>query len=396
MSVRVLVADKLDPTAFDGLDGIEAELRPELGAADIPGVIAGFDVLIVRSTKVTRAAIEAADRLALIVRAGSGTNNIDVEAASERAVYVANCPGKNAVAVAELAMALILAADRAVPDNVADLRAGRWDKAKYSKARGLKGQRLGLVGFGNIARAVAARAQAFGMEVCAYSRSLTQGAAAELGVQRAGSLAELFSGSDIVSLHVPASAETEGMVSAELVASMPGGALLVNTSRAAVWDEAAVLEAAKEGRIRVATDVISGEPEHKSGAVEHPFAGVSGVYCTHHIGASTAQAQAEIAAAAVEAVRVFASSGAVPNAVNLCPEDSDPSTLVVRHLDEVGVLANVLSALSAAGINVGEMNNTIFVGRRAACAKLAVAPRPDEAALQKVRGLARVIAADLL
>src|SRR5213595_2976993 len=174
--MKVLVADPFEQSGLDGLKAIGCRVvyQPDVSADELPHAIrdTGVDVLIVRSTAVTAAALEAGS-LSLVVRAGAGYNTIDVAAASRRGIYVSNCPGKNSVAVAELAFALILALDRRIADNVIALRAGMWNKAEFSKARGLYGRTLGLIGVGQIAREMIPRAQAFGMKVIAWSRSLT-------------------------------------------------------------------------------------------------------------------------------------------------------------------------------------------------------------------------------
>src|SRR6188472_981534 len=171
--MKVLVADKFEKSGIDGLKaaGCEVVYEPDLKDDTLTQAIAstGADVLVVRGTKVTADVLDAG-RLSLIVRAGAGYNTIDVAGASARGIYVSNCPGKNAIAVAELAFALILALDRRVPDNVSDLRAGTWNKKEYSKARGLYGRTIGLLGYGNIGQEVAKRAHAFGMPVLVWSR----------------------------------------------------------------------------------------------------------------------------------------------------------------------------------------------------------------------------------
>lgn len=398
MATRVLLADKLQPGAFDDLEaqGVLIDERPELTQASLPEHIADAKVLVVRSTQVDAKAIEAARELALIVRAGSGVNNIDVDAASRRGIYVANCPGKNSVAVAELTMGLIIALDRRIADNVSDLRAGKWDKAGYSKAQGLKGQRLGLVGFGSIAQEVAQRARGFELEVLAFSRSLGEAQAKRHGVTRAASLEQIFRASDIVSLHVPASGSTKKMVTAELMDLMPKGAMLINTSRHDVVDNAALLERAKAGRLRVGTDVFVNEPEGKNGAFEDELGKLPNVYGTHHIGASTQQAQDEIAAAAVEAVRAFLLRGEILNAVNIATQPPVQGTLVVRHLDRVGVLASILSTLRGQHINVETMENVVFEGGQAACARIRVAQRPSDETVAELTAHEHVIAVELI
>src|SRR5207248_2193519 len=169
------------------------------------------DILVVRGTKVTESMLEAGP-VKLVVRAGAGYNTIDVSAASKRGIYVSNCPGKNSIAVAELAFALILALDRRVADNVIALRAGVWNKTEFSKARGLFGRTLGLIGVGQIGREMIPRAQALGLTVIAWSRSLTEEMATELGIQRRESIGDVARDADIVSVHLPLTKETRSMV----------------------------------------------------------------------------------------------------------------------------------------------------------------------------------------
>src|SRR6186997_3304202 len=193
--MKVLVADKFEKSGIEGLKaaGCEVVYEPDLKDDSLTQAVAktGADVLVVRSTKVTAPMMDAG-RLSLIVRAGAGYNTIDVAAASKRGIYVSNCPGKNAIAVAELAFALILALDRRVPDNVAELRGGRWNKKEYSKAQGLYGRTLGLLGVGSIGQEMIRRAAGFGLDVVIWSRrfdgqerALTDLEARELGVEPA-------------------------------------------------------------------------------------------------------------------------------------------------------------------------------------------------------------------
>src|SRR5262249_20535993 len=175
------------------------------------------DVLVVRSTEVP-AEVLRAGRLGLVVRAGAGYNTIDVKTASELGIYVSNCPGKNSIAVAELAFGLILALDRRIPDNVADLRAGAWNKSEYSKAAGLCGRTLGVVGLGHIGREVVRRAQGFGLAVVGWSRSLDDAAAEALGIKRLPSPLAVASAADIVTLHLALKPETRGLAGREFFA----------------------------------------------------------------------------------------------------------------------------------------------------------------------------------
>src|SRR6266446_8120021 len=201
----VLIADKFEQSGRDGLQAIGCEIsfQPDLKDDALVEAIgtAKPDVLVVRGTKVTDAML-AAGPLKLIVRAGAGYNTIDVAAASRRGIYVSNCPGKNSIAVAELAFALILALDRRIPDAVVALRAGQWNKKEFSQARGLFGRKLGLVGLGSIAQEMIPRARAFGMPVVAWSRSLTSEKASALGVEYKESPVAVAGSSDIVSVHL--------------------------------------------------------------------------------------------------------------------------------------------------------------------------------------------------
>jgi D-3-phosphoglycerate dehydrogenase len=393
---RVLIADHLEKEAIDDLTsaGAEVDVRPGLDTAQLLDAVRGAKVLIVRSREVGRPVIEAGTSLGLIVRAGSGVNTIDVEAASARGIYVANCPGKNSVAVAELAIGLMLALDRRIPDNVFEIRRGKWAKGELSKARGLEGQRLGLVGFGSIAREVAARARAMDMEVMAYSRTLTLEDAERAGVTRATELAQIFA-CPVVSLHLPLTAQTRGMITRDLLRRMPAGALFINTARAEIVDEAALYEVAKEGRIAVGTDVLSGEPQGKAGDFTHRLASLPNVYVTHHIGASTDQAQRKVAKAAAAIVVRYLETGIAENTVNVNVNPPIQGMIEVRHLDKVGVLADVLGVLERAEINVETMENVVFTGGVGACARIRVSRRPDDGVVRALTGVEHVLGVDL-
>ena len=373
--MRVLVADSFESSGLDALRASGCEVVHEPGLKDEALVArvaeAAPEVLIVRSTKVPEAVL-AAGPLKLVVRAGAGYNTIDVAAASRRGIYVSNCPGKNSVAVAELAFALISSLDRRIADNVADLRAGVWNKSEYGKAKGLYGRTLGLIGLGGIGSAMVSRAQAFGMPVVAWSRSLTDERAAELGITRLDSVLDVARAADVVSVHLALNADTRGLLGADFFAALPQGAFFINTSRGEVIDEAALAEAVRAKGIRAGLDVFANEPGSGSGEFHPAIVDLPGVYGTHHIGASTDQAQRAIADEAVRIVRVFAETGTVPNVVNLARATPATSTLVIRHLDRPGVLAAALDAISTAGLNVQEMENVVFEGGEAAVARIDV------------------------
>lgn len=320
--MKILFADKFQTPYLEQLRqrGHDCDFQPDLGADDLPGAIGDAEVVIVRSTRVTRAAIEAGDRLRLIIRAGAGTNTIDKAAASERNVAVCNVPGKNAVAVAELAFGLILSIDRNIPDNVADLRQGRWDKKTYSKAEGIMGRKLGIVGLGGIGIALAERGAVFGMDVHVVDKpSRDADTTARLDAIRATRVPDLdtlVARCDVVSFHVPATPETTGMINDDLLAKFQDGAILINTARGEIVDEDALLRALDNKGMRAGLDVFNNEPGAAQGAFDSPLARHPRVYGTHHIGASTEQAQNAIAAEVVDMIADF-ERGNVRHCVNL-------------------------------------------------------------------------------
>ncbi len=381
--MKVLVADAFPRERLAEIEalGLSVDHRPGLTAGELPGAMAGVGALVVRSKQVTAEVFERADALSLVVRAGAGVNTIDVAAASKVGVYVANCPGQNAIAVAELAIGLMVALDRRIPDNVIALRAGRWDKKAFSEADGLFGRALGVAGAGPIGQETIRRARAFGLDVHAWSRSLDDVRAAALGVKRAASLRELAARVDILSLHLPLARETRGLVSREVLEALRPGAMLINTARAELVDQAALLELARAGRLRLGTDVFAGEPAQGQAAFDSELGKLPNVYGTHHVGASTAQAQDAIAGETVRILARFVRDGSVPNCVNVARKSPARARLMVRHHDKVGVLANVLGAIREAGINVEEVQNTVFDGAAAACCAIQLDERPGEALL---------------
>jgi D-3-phosphoglycerate dehydrogenase len=396
--MRLLVADKMDLAAFEELKvlGIEIISRPELTRETLVGALDGVGILVVRSTEVSGDAIAAAKHLNLIVRAGAGVNTIDVAAASARGVYVANCPGKNAIAVAELTMAMILALDRRLVDATVDLRAGRWEKAKYSAARGLYGQRIGIAGLGAIGLEVLHRARSFGLEPHAWSRSLTGARAARLDVGFARSLEELASRSDVFTVHLPLKPQTRAVVGRRVLEALPDGAIVVNTARSEVLDYDVLAALVPKKNLRVGLDVFAAEPDKGSAPFDSTLLGVGTVYATPHIGASTEQAQRAIARETARIVRAFMTEETVPNVVNICATTPARYAVVVRMLDKVGVLANTLGVLKRHGINIEEISNTVFDGALATCTKLRTSARPSEACLKEIAAFAEVLHVDVV
>jgi D-3-phosphoglycerate dehydrogenase len=402
--MKVLVADKFEASGLDGLRaaGCDVVYEPDLKDAALAAAIGATaaDVLVVRSTKVTAAMLDAG-RLSLIVRAGAGYNTIDVEAASRRGIYVSNCPGRNAVAVAELTMALILSLDRRIPDNVAALRAGRWNKQEFSKARGLHGLTLGLLGIGNIAREVIRRAAGFGLDVVVWSRrfdgverAMTGDEASALGLDEAArqvtiaiapSPAAVAARADILSVHLSLGSGTRGVVDAAVLGALKPGAYFVNTSRGELVDHAALAAAVRDRGVRAGLDVFANEPAASAAPFSDDLIALANVYGTHHIGASTDQAQEAIAAETVRIVRSYKETGRVPNVVNLAKRTPATHMLVVRHRDRPGVLAHVFDHLREANLNVQETENIVFEGAEAAVARINLDGKPSPALCGRVK-----------
>ena len=398
--MKVLVADQFEQSGLDGLKAAGCEVVYDPALRDDALMMAlgetQAEALVVRSTRVTATMMDAGS-LALIVRAGAGYNTIDVTAASARGIYVANCPGRNAIAVAELAFGLILALDRRIPDNVAELRAGRWNKKEFSKATGLYGRTLGILGFGSIAQELARRAQAFGLNIVIWSRRFDENPGVDLGtygLERTGrdsrvtiapSPQAVAEQADILSVHLALGPETQGLVSADVLGRLRRGAFFINTARAEVVDYAALAQAVRERGIRVGLDVFPDEPATPTAEFSGPLLQEPGVYGTHHIGASTEQAQEAIAAETVRIVRSFTETGRVPNVVNLARRTPATHMLVVRHRDRLGVLAHVFELLRGDDINVQETENIIFEDAEAAVARINLDRAPSQALLASIR-----------
>jgi len=399
--MKVLVADKMEKAGVEGLKELECEvmLEPSLDGETLKEALRSFDpdVLIVRSTKVSAEVVDVAKRLSLIIRAGSGYDTIDVDRASGRGIFVANCPGKNSIAVAELAFGLLLSCDRMIPDQTAELRAGTWNKKYYSGVgAGLYSRWLGIIGLGRIANEVMTRARAFGMNVIAWSRSLTPDRANELGIYCAESPLEVARTADFITIHLASVPETKNLINREFVEAMKPGAVLVNTSRGAIIDEEAINPLIEEKNIRLGLDVYENEPPAGGKEFTNPIVKIPGVMGTHHVGASTKQAQLAVAEEVLCIVEAYKETGEVPNCVNRIARSGATHVLSVRHRNRPGVLAHVFNALAGEGINVEEVENIIYHGAEATCARVHVDSEPSSDAVGKIRsGNENIIAVEI-
>lgn len=319
--MRVLVADRLPEDHVAALDGrYDLRYEPGLTAEALTDELAGHQALVVRSTKVTARALDAADELRFVLRAGAGTDTIDVAAAGDRGIAVCNLPGRNAAAVAELAIGLLLSLDRQLPEQVGDLRAGRWRKGHYAKqARGIAGRNIGVIGLGQIGLAFAERMVVFGAQVHAVGGrdrdADRQRRAEDLGVRFVEGLRELATTCDVLSFHLPAAETTRGIIGPSLLQHVRPGTIVLNTSRGDLVDAAALLQAIEDKQLLVGLDVYPEEPSEPEATIDLALARHPRVHGTHHVGASTVQAQLAVADGVVDALEAF-ERGERPNCVN--------------------------------------------------------------------------------
>ncbi len=316
--MNVFIADRFSELAREKLceSGFRVAYKPEITVNTLTDAIRQHctDILVVRSTRVIESALNV-DNLKLVIRAGAGFNNIDIAVAKAKNIFVCNCPGKNANAVVELAFGLMISLDRHIPQNVADLKIGLWNKAAYSNGYGLYGRTLGLIGLGTIGESMIPRAKAFGMKVVGWSRNLTSERATNLAIHMKTNLLEVASSSDIVSLHVALNEDTHSFVDRDFLSAMRPGSYLINTSRAEVVDEIALVDAIKNRGLKIGIDVFANEPATGRGQINNALFELDGVIGTHHIGGQTKEAQLSIANETVRIITEYRLKGVPPNIV---------------------------------------------------------------------------------
>ncbi len=410
--MKILVACELPDTALEQLRalGTGLDYRPHATPAEVRESLAEVGVLVVGNMRVSGEMMARAATLQMIVRADAGPGGVAVEDASAAGVFVTHCPDEHAEAVAELTMGLILALDRRIVENTLALREGRWARSELAEARGLAGRTLGILGYDSVGRLVARRARAFDMRVVAWSPRLV----AEVGGPTSGRSdrpearppmsepevefcnwpRELARQSDVVAV-LADDDEAETLVDATFLQNLPEGAYLVHIGHPAAVDEAALAQAIEERHLRVALDVHSSEPGTDVARFRCRLCDVPSVIGTQHIGALTAQARQATADEVVRIIRLFMVSGEVINCLNLC--DRSPATwqLVLRVRDQVGVMASVLDAIRADGINAQEISSRVFTGAKAAWCAISLDERPSTEALESIRALPDVLHLEL-
>jgi (S)-sulfolactate dehydrogenase len=343
-TLRVLVSDSLAEEGlaiFREAEGIELDFRPGLSPDELKAVIGEYDGLAIRSgTKVTAEVLAAAERLRVVGRAGIGVDNVDLEAASRRGIVVMNTPGGNTITTAEHTVAMLMAVSRHIPQATASMKAGKWEKKKF-EGRELFNKSLGIVGLGNIGKVVASRARGLGMKIIAYDPFLSEDAARRMDVELVD-LEAIWKRSDYVTVHVPLTDETRHLIDDEAIAKMKDGVFIINCARGGIVDEDALARALDSGKVGgAAFDVFETEPPPE----DHPLLSRDRFVCTPHLGASTEEAQKNVAIAVAEQIVGYLQSGLVVNAVNVPSVSREILTVLGPFLDLAERLGSVVGQL---------------------------------------------------
>lgn len=368
--MKILVADLFSPDGIAEMKkmGHEVTYEPKVVGADFVKTIGSVQptVLVVRSKKVTKEVIDANPKLEMVIRAGAGYDTIDVEYCSHKGIYVCNCPGKNSVAVAELAMGIMIAIDRRIAENNQLLKEGKWEKGMFADCIGLKGRTVGLLGIGNIGKEVCKRCTAFGMKVIAWDAFLSAEEITAMGATKIETAQEIAKQADIISIHVPAVKETIKMVNKEFLALLKPQAVLINTARANLVVEEDILAHLDSVKgFWYGSDVFSAEPAEKKAAYDNKLAKHPKVVGTHHIGASTIEAETAIGIEAVRMVKEYGAMKKVNNCVNMAMDVKSTHCMSIKYKSEVGTLAAILGHFSEHKLKIEELRNEVFKDRHA-------------------------------
>lgn len=346
--MRVIVLDNLSEEGLELLrdnESLHVEVRTGLEGEELRLALAEFDGAICRSgVKITADSIEGNQRLRAIVRAGVGTDNIDKTAATRRGIVVMNTPTGNTVSTAEHTMALMLALSRNIAPAYQSLIEGRWDRKKYMGSQ-LAGKTLGIVGLGRIGQTIALRAQALEMRTIGYDPFLSKERASELGIERFESVDEMLPEVDYLTVHTPLTDETRGLFGTRQLELIKPGARLINCARGGLYEEQALASGLESGRLAgVALDVFESEP-----CTSSPLFGMPGVLCTPHLGASTEEAQTQVAIEAVNLLVDYLTKGDIRCAVNVSPLDAATLSSLRGYLDVAYRLGRLLAQLDSSG-----------------------------------------------
>jgi len=328
---RVLISDNLSPEGikiFQMNPEIEVDARTKVAPEELKKIIGNYDALVIRSaTKVTAEIVALADNLKVIGRAGTGLDNVDIPAASKRGIVVMNTPGGNSVAAAEHAIAMMLSINRKIPQATASMKAGKWEKSRFT-GRELTNKTLGIIGVGRVGNIVADRAQGLRMKVLAYDPFISPEAAAKAGITLA-SLDEIYETSDFITVHTPLTKETKGIINKKAFAKMKKEVCLINCARGGIIDERDLYEALVSGQIAgAALDVFEEEPPKNMDLIS-----LDNVICTPHLGASTDEAQINVAVAIAEQISAYLTTGEIRGAVNFPAVSAEILSVIKPYLN---------------------------------------------------------------
>lgn len=396
--MQILICCQLPESALSELRALGTHViyEPDCPSNEIEQRVADAAILVVGRRRVPPSAVTSAARLQMIVRAGTSTQNIAVQEASAHGIFVCNCPRKDAVAIAELFVGLLIALDRRLLPCSRQLAEGNLDEPLDIDAKGLHGRTLGLLGFERVGEELAARARALGMRVRAWGASLTPEQAAAAGVEYCLWPSELAASSDMLAAFLPGLESQEQKINAEILDNMRPGAYLAFIGHPSCIDEDALVRAAEEKRLRVGYDLYAVDlASSRTARVQRKLHSIADVIGTHYLAGRTQQSWDATAAEVVQVVRQFLVAGEVMNCVNLLERSPATWQLVLRLRDAVGVMAAIMEHVRADGINAEEITTRVFSGAHAAWSVIALDERPSTEALEAIGNLEGVLHLEL-